>query len=157
MTGDKDDLGACLTNLLRFNLTAFDTMLSHFTAHGHGPTASAAAEIIIALIFHGTKIFRQHLSQCPVFNGQAAVADDIAGVLQGRGFFNLVFEFYPAVTDVIVKEFDGMDDFLFGCVTQPGRRFVPKRSIGVASFRDSDLFDPQFFGPGKGIFNDCLG
>ena len=157
MTGDKYDLGTCLSNLLCFDLTALEAMLPHFSAHGHGPAASGAAEIVIALIFHGTEIFRHHLGQGPVFNRQTAVSNNIAGVLHGCGFFNLMFEFYSTVSDIIVKQFNRVDDFLFGSVTQPGGRFVPKRAIGVASFSDGDLFHPQLLGPGKGILNNHFG
>jgi len=64
-------------------------------------------------VLHGPEVLGKHGGEKTVLFRQAAVADYVAGVLDGRGFLDLFLEFDPAVPDVIVEEFDGVYNFLF--------------------------------------------
>jgi len=154
MARNEDDFGARFTDLLGLYAAAFEAIFFHFAAHGHGPATAATAIVVIPLMFHGAEVFRKIGRQLPVLLRQSTAADDIAGILYGGGFFYLVSQLDAAIPNVVVKQFYRMDDFLFGGKTQPGGRFVPKRSVGVASFSDGDLLHPQFFSPFESIFND---
>jgi hypothetical protein len=79
-------------------------VFSHLTAHGHGTAAATATIVVVALVFHGPEILGEKFGQASILFSQASVANDITGVLYSGRLLDFLFQFYSAITDIVMKE-----------------------------------------------------
>ena len=83
--------------------------------------------------------------------GQITISGEVAGVLICDPFFEFLLriDLDASFPQILGEKFDRMDDgnrwFTIG-ITQPVWTFVPKVSIGVASFGYRDLFGLEPYG-----------